>query len=249
MDQEERRRKLELNARFNQRITVAKVARNAFKAKNYVNAVKQYTEYLNILCHAKEVEDIFSLTPEDFDDTTAVSEILLISHVYWDLSRMYETNPKFKEMYSKSINQFVKFSANQPFQVLNAEMVRKYIKKRKRNGQVTEELSALDQTYSDIYSQSKSCFIASSCFGNEDRITNILRDFKSRHLIKWPFGIDLIKTYYTVSPRIVIFIDNYSYLKKIINPALRAFAFLTQTSIFNKCSSYLKLLRNRGLNR
>jgi hypothetical protein len=251
MDPEERRRSLELQAMYNKRITVAKSGRQAFVARNYTISVKQYTEYLSILCHAKNVHDIFKLAPKDFDEKTPVSELLLISHVYWDLSKMYESSPSFADSYSKALNQFVTFTANQPYQVLNSEMVRKYIKRRKKAKSVKVELLQITETYQDIFAQSKSCFVASYCFGDLHPKTNTLRLFKLE-LLNWPLGTKLVHYYYKFSPKFIELAKSSKLIDKItrltIVPALSIFAFFTQTSIFKLCSSYLKLLRNRGSN-
>jgi hypothetical protein len=250
-DQEERRRELELRAKYNQRITVAKVGRNAYLNKNYTKAIKEYTEYLTVLGHAKEVEDIFSLAPSNFDEKTPVSELLLISHVYWDLGRMYSSSPKFIDYYTKSLDQFVKFTANQPYQVLNSEMVRKFIKKEKRTKKDIESLKILEETYSKILSESNSCFIATYAFGSNHYVTQKLRIFKI-HLLDWPFGVQFVDLYYKKSPKLIEYLNNHKVIAKLarltIIPVLRAFAFLSQTSIFKLCSYCLKLLPKLGSN-
>lgn len=250
-DQEERRRELELRAKYNQRITVAKIGRNAFTNKNYTKAIKEYTEYLTVLGHAKGIEDIFSLAPSNFDEKTPVSELLLISHVYWDLGRMYSSSPKYIDYYKKSLEQFVKFTANQPYQVLNSEMVRKFIKKQKRTKQDEDSLKLLDETYSKIFSESSSCFVATYAFGQDHPITNKLRVFK-QHLLDWPFGIQIVDQYYKKSPKLIEYLINHKVIAKLarltIIPVLRAFAFFSQTSIFKLCSYCLKLLPKRGSN-
>ncbi len=250
-EQEERRRDLELTAKYNQRITIAKVARNAFLAKNYTNAIRQYTEYLTVLGHAKEIEDIFTLSPSDFDEKTPVSELLLISHVYWDLGRMYASSPNYTEYHHKSLAQFVKFTANQPYQVLNSEMVRKFIKKRKRAKDDETYLEFLGTIHSQIFTESNSCFVASYAFGSEHEVTNTLRKFK-KDLLKWPLGFHSVRLYYKYSPLLINYIVRHKVLDKFtrltIIPILRTFAFFTQTSIFNRCSSFLKLLQSLGSN-
>lgn len=250
-EQEERRRDLELTAKYNQRITIAKVARNAFTARNYTLAIKHYTEYLTILAHSKGIEDIFTLSPSDFDEKTPVSELLLISHVYWDLGRMYSSSPNYIDYQKKSLAQFVKFTVNQPYQVLNSEMVRKFIKKRKRAKDSPEYLETLTNMHAQIFTESNSCFVASYAFGYEHATTNQLRVFK-KELLKWPFGSSTVRLYYKYSPRLIDYIIQHKNLDQLtrltIVPILRTFAFFTQTSIFKRCSSFLKLLQNHGSN-
>ena len=124
------RQQINLQKRYGQRITTAKQGREYFLKKDYPNAVKKYHEYLGILSELNELEDIFQLGPKHFDPRKQVTEMLLISHVYWELSRTYEMIEKFQPQFDKSLNQFVRFTVNQPYQVFNAEMLRKYIKKK-----------------------------------------------------------------------------------------------------------------------
>ncbi|MCT4642415.1 MAG: hypothetical protein N4A33_08975 [Bacteriovoracaceae bacterium] len=250
MSQEERRKKLELQARYSQRITIAKAGRAAYIAKNFTVAVENYNKYLHILCENKELEDMYSLSPTHFDKDKDVTELLLISHVFWELSRMYDTNESFQEHFHNSLNQFVKFTANQPYQVLNAEMLRKFIKRHKNKNHVS--LKPIEEAYSQIFVESKSCFIATYCFGENHPTTEQLRLFKN-DLLQWPFGQRFVELYYQISPLLInkyknsklfIFITNFIF-KNILN----SFAFFTQTSIFKICSFSLKYLQKLGLNR
>ena len=126
----ESQKKLALQKRYGQRITIMRQGREAFLAKDYVNATKKYLEYLAILAESKDIDDVFKLSPTMFNKSTQITELLVISHVFWELARIYEMTPKLQNNFNKALNQFIKFSVNQPYQVFNSEMLRKYIKKR-----------------------------------------------------------------------------------------------------------------------
>ncbi len=65
-DEKERKRLREaIRAKYNQRITIAKNGREMFLAKDYTGAAKKYNEYLAILSEIQEVEDIYSITPQN----------------------------------------------------------------------------------------------------------------------------------------------------------------------------------------
>ncbi len=134
-----------------------------------------------------------------FDPQKDITELLLISHIYWELSRIYEMTPKLQKSYHKTLAQFVKFTVNQPYQVLNAEMLRKYIKKNKNK---SVQIKALNEAYQQIFVQSAKCYIATMCFGNSHPHTQTLREFKSL-LLTLPYGIELIRLYYLYSSRLV----------------------------------------------
>ena len=156
--------------------------------------------------------------------------------------------PKLQKTFYKALNQFVRFTINQPYQVLNSEMLRKYIKKNKR---VSPQIGQLNQALSQIHVQSKKCFIATECFGFNHPITNDLRVFK-KELLNWPLGLKSVELYYQVSSKIVnsksdnnIFAELFIFISK---RPLRLFAKFTRTSIFSRCSYFLKSLRKSGSN-
>lgn len=245
---QEKQRKLALQKRYGQRITIARQGREAFLQKDYITASRKYSEYLGVLAESKDVEDIFKLTPTMFDQKSQVTELLLISHIYWEVARMNEKTPKLQKTFFKALFQFVKFTINQPYQVLNSEMLRKYIKKNK---QVTPQLNLLNDALAQIHVQSKKCFIATECFGFEHPITRDLRFFKL-DLLKWPLGIKTVELYYRVSSQLVKHkVEGKVYAILFILLAktpLRIFAKFSQTSIFNKCSYFLKSLQKNGSN-
>jgi hypothetical protein len=230
--QADKKKKLALQKKYGQRITIARQGREYFSQKDYVNAAKKYNEYLGILAELNEVDEIYKLTPAMFDQKTQVTEMLLISHIYWELARVHEMTPKLQVAYNKCLTQFIKFTANQPYQVLNAEMLRKYIKKNKNN---TPQLGTLNNAYQQIFVQSKKCYISTLCFGQHGHQTLVLREFKSL-LLTLPFGQSFVAIYYKYSSSLVTTCDRNLYLKKFttffFKPLLHCFAKVLKLSIF-----------------
>lgn len=222
------RQQINLQKRYTQRITTAKQGREYFLKKDYPNAVKKYHEYLGILTELNELEDIFQLGPKHFDPKKHVTEMLLISHVYWELSRTYEMIEKFQPQFDKSLEQFVRFTINQPYQVFNAEMLRKYIKKNRLK---SRQVSKLNSAYSKIYVQSNKCYIATHCFGQNHPTTQNLRIFKNK-LLQFKMGQSFVRWYYLVSPRIVRYADQHLFfnncLKLISKPLLSFISFVAK---------------------
>lgn len=196
---EKNRRKLSLQKKYSTRITIAKQGRESFLVKDYISATKKYTEYLAILAEMNEAEGIYSITPSMFDSKKHVTEMLLISHIYWELSRINEMTPKLQSNFQKTLNQFVKFTINQPYQVLNAEMLRKYIKKNKN---VSRQIQSFNTAYQQIFVQSKSCYIATFCFGEGSEELSTLRNFK-RVLVRSTLGLKFTEFYYRFSSSLV----------------------------------------------
>lgn len=193
------KRKINLQKKYAGRITIARQAKDAFQNKDYVNAVKKYNEYLNILAEINEVEDMFKIEPKMFDPQKDLTELLLISHVFWELTKIYEMMPKLQSSFQKTLNQFIRFTINQPYQVLNAEILRRHIKVNKRRSPYIKNLS---EAHAQIFVQSKKCFIATSCYGDTHWVTNELRLFK-RQIVKTSLGIEFTRLYYTHSPTLI----------------------------------------------
>lgn len=212
-EKENGRRKAALQKKYTHRITIAKQGREAFQQKDYIAATKKYNEYLGILAELNDVDDVYKLSPAMFDNKKEVTEMLLISHVYWEISRINEMTPKLQKTYAKALSQFVKFTVNQPYQVFNAEMLRKYIKKNKN---VSAQINLLNDAYQQIFVQSKKCYIATMCFTETHQTTQILRDFK-QVILKYKYGRHFVANYYSVSSRLVSFCQTRPYLKNSIN--------------------------------
>lgn len=243
---QKKQKKLALQKKYEQRITIARQAREAFFAKDYITASKKYNDFLAVHAELNEIEDVYKLSPAMFDPKKNVAEMLLISHVYWELARIHEMAPKLQGTFQKALSQFVKFSINQPYQVLNSEMLRKYIKKNKRT---SVQIGSLNTALSQIHIQSKKCFIATECFGSDHPVTKQLRVFKE-DLIRWPFGVKFIEFYYNCSSQLINKKKTNSFIATnfilLLKTPLRLFAKFTKTSIFKRCSYYLKLLQKNG---
>ena len=209
-EKDKKRRRMALQKRYGQRITIARHGRESFLAKDFIAATAKYNEYLAILSEMNELDDLYSLTPAMFDDKTQLTEMLLISHVYWEMSRIHEHAPKLQKTYYKSLSQFVKFTVNQPYQVFNAEMLRKYLKKNKKSAQY----AALNSAYQQIFVKSKKCYIATYCFGENHKTTNELRDFK-KLLLQSDYGQKFVELYYRFSPYLVQFSYRYPLFGKV----------------------------------
>lgn len=222
------KRMLALGRKYGTRITTARKGREAFATKDYVRATQLYQDYLTTLAELKEVPDIFKILPTHFNEKTELTEMLLISHIYWDLARINEMTPKLQSAFQLALNQFVKFTVNQPYQVLNAEMLRRYIKKNKRS---SLQIGLLNKAYDQIFLESKKCYIATLCFGENHPTTNSLRVLKG-YLLRSRFGFKLIEIYYRISSPLVEYLENNKTIEQvfrlIFSPILKCAAFLIQ---------------------
>lgn len=164
-------------------------------------AVEHYLTYLKALSMYFGIEES-KLSPKLFDPKN-IAEQLLISQVYWDLAKAYDRNPKTIKEANRCLNQFVKFSVGFKYQRVNADTVRKYLRKNQcRNPEIFRE------TYERIRVTSKACYIATHCYGEDNYRLTILRDFRD-DIEKTVTGKLLVETYYTFSPKFIAIISKF----------------------------------------
>ena len=202
-NKEARKRKLALQKKYEVRISIVKRGKDSFNKKDFVRAAASYQEYLQIYTELFEVENIYKLNPSHFDSKRQLTEMLLISQLFWDLARINENSPQLQSAFMLNLSQFVKFTVNQPYQVLNAEMLRKYIKNNKRK---SPQLDKFNQAYQQIYVQSKKCYISTLCFGQDDIKTLKFRKIKDQ-LCNSNMGLRFIGFYYKYSSSFVGFLE------------------------------------------
>jgi hypothetical protein len=194
---EDREKLLVLKHKFESRITVAKHGKESLDSGDYGNAIKRFVEYLSTVAEVKGVPDIYSLRVSHFDAKKDLTEMLMISHVFFEMARVYDAVPKFSGDAQKCLDQFVHFSANQPYQIVNSEMIRKHLKKS-----VFKNTDAFRNAYQQIFVQSKKCYVVTFCFGEHHPTTLAFRELKDL-LLGYPLGRDFIQIYYRVSSDIV----------------------------------------------
>lgn len=218
----EREKTLILKHKYESRITIARMGKESFQAGDFVGAIRKYTEYLDIMAELHKVDSIFDLRPQRFDPQKDLTEMLMLSHIYFELAKVYDATGKFNDECGKCLDQFVIFSANQPYQVVNSEMIRKHLRKFKFKNQEN-----FNQAYRQIFVQSRKCFIATLCFGDGHVVTNDLRQFK-QWMLRYRWGPAVVHCYYFVSEPLVAWLSRNSVLRimfvGLARPALHWFS-------------------------
>jgi hypothetical protein len=208
-EQEEEKRPEAIVQAYRERLTVLKKAQEYSQKNDIPKAVEYYSTYLNTLAaFFKTSED--KLNSNMFDKDKDLTELLLISHAYWELATAYDRSPTLHNESIRCLDQFVKFSTGFKFQHINAQMLRKFVKKRKAHNP-----KAFNQAYERLHVASKGCYIASHCFGENDHNTNFLRLIK-KDILSLPGGFKFVELYYRYSPRLVNFCSKHSLSNYII---------------------------------
>lgn len=219
----------QLNRRYVNRITVAKHGKLAYEQNDFINAIKHYNMYIKIIADVKEVDDK-RINPGLFNPEQELSEMLLISHIYWDLARIYDRTPHLSKEFHRCLSQFISFTTGHPYQVVNSEMLRRYI----RAGKVINKKDFQD-AYDKIYVNSKKCYVATHCFGFNAPETNAIRKIKP-HLLKSHMGNAFTDYYYRYSPYLVTFLQknpkfDFVFTKLMARPILSVFSKIIRSFI------------------
>lgn len=188
--EDERKREL-----FRRRIELARNGVVKYKGRNFPEAVRAFHTYLRILEEFKGVGD-GGLRPSLFDKKNDLPELLLISGVYWDLSKLYDRtrSPERQREFRQYLEKYVTFSKGLPYQSIAAETLRRYLSSDK----------AIHKTaFKDAYKAlgGSKCFIASALVDlvHEETIPNLQR-FRDTRLKQSVMGRLFIWTYYKVGP-------------------------------------------------
>jgi hypothetical protein len=223
-DKPERRRvnMQQLQKRYSVRFNYTRQARDKFNKGDLVGAIQHYNEYLRILADVHEVE-VFDLSPKLFNPTKDKGEMLLVSQVFWELTKIYDMTPKLSSEFQTCLDLYVKFTINQPYQILNAENLRKFLKKSNSHRKV-----AYQAAYDKVFIESKKCYIATHCFSNDALETNVLREFKNKLILRSE-GTIFVSTYYKYSPKFIRLLEKNIILDRflgqlILRPSLKVLA-------------------------
>lgn len=188
---EELRRKL-----LSQRIEIARMGIAAYKNRQMGEAVRHYFSYLRILEQVKKSLE-GQLHPSMFDRNTEMSELLMVSGIYWDLAKLFDktkTQDKYRE-FAKYLEKYILFSKGMPYQALCAEAIRKYLKLEK-----AIHKDAFRNAYKLLGGKTK-CFVATSLMDVTFPSTHSeLRRFRDQVLKKNTSGRKFVAWYYRHGP-------------------------------------------------
>lgn len=218
----EREKRIVLQHKMETRITTTRFGKEALDTGDYGLAIKRFTEYLSTIAESRKVPDIYAIKIHHFNPNKELTEMLMISHIYFEMARIYDASPKFVTEVEKCLEQFVHFSANQPYQVVNSELVRKYLKKS-----IFKNPVLFRNAYQQIYVQSKKCYVVTFCYGEEHQVTKDYQELKDR-LLESKTGQEIVRIYYNFSSDIVPRWENSVFMKLVgaylIAPALLLFS-------------------------
>ncbi len=191
MEKAERERKAKL---FNKRMEYARNGATAFKQGNLKEALHNYFGYIEILEKAKDVgrDD---LQPKHFDPKQEVAELLLLTGVFWDLSKIHDLGGKKAfDRFRFYLDRFVMFSRGTPFQHVSAELIRKFLV----NG---SPKNRRDFKNAHLQLGGGKCFLATAVEEHlPERTLPRLRTFRDQRLMESRPGRCFVRVYYFIGP-------------------------------------------------
>ena len=196
---------------YNDRLKVLKKARELSHGNEIQKAVEHYSKYLNALALWKGTTEE-KLSPNHFDKQQDLGELLLISHVYWDMAKAYDRNTKLQAEMLRCLNQFCNFTIGFKYQYANAQVVKKFIKKP-----VIRNRRAFQTAHEKVRIRTKGCYISTYSFGLEHPVTCELRNFRDSFLIESRLGLAIAEYYDRSSPHIVDFLMAHRYIGVVLD--------------------------------
>ncbi len=199
---------------WHSRLAFTKKGHSFMQSKLFSEAAVVYEKYLKIL------EMIFEcapgqLTPDHFKESAKTAELSVVTSVYWDLLRIYDTSDAYGDRQKKAALQLAKFA---PLTPIFPDLLRKaqIFQKQCRHPEVIKTF------ISSSSNERPRCFIATSAFESPKATeVQILRHFRDQYLKKSILGRKFVILYYKFSPAIACALDKHVLLKRPVRLALR----------------------------
>jgi hypothetical protein len=174
----------------------------ALSKQNVAEAILGFRNYIKLLEDFKGVDE-GALTPSNFDNAKEFGDLLLLSGVYWELTKLYDRtkSEEKKKLFLHFMEKFISFSKSTSIQALCAENLRRYLSQGK-----AAHRAEFKNAYK-VLGKGK-CFVVSSLIDVIDFETlPAFWAFRDEFLARRAWGRVLIRVYYAVGPAIARLID------------------------------------------
>lgn len=178
------------------RVELLKQARIKMEMKAYSEAAVLYEKYLRVLEIIYELKP-GEVSPDLFANRARSKELGIISMVYFDLVRIYDSSPRYGDRQQKAAQQLIAFCRTSPLVAKKIVLQAQEFIKSSKNPTIIR----------NIISQSgvkkKGCFIATAAFNTELAPEVVwLQAFRDQVLEHNWAGRVFISSYYAISPPI-----------------------------------------------
>lgn len=200
------------------RVDFLKQARNLMSIRAYPEAGLMYEKYMKSVAIGFEIKPT-EITPDLFKDPRHRKELTVMSYVFWDLYKVYDTNPKYADKQRMIAQKLIDFAhSNSNIQADLARKLHNYTRYATNKSLTNEVLRSVDKNL-------VRCFIATAAF--ETRLApevQILCAFRDQFLKNYFLGRAFIHTYYKISPPIARALDHAPTAKKPVRWVLSIIA-------------------------
>ena len=155
------------------------------------------------------------LTVALFKNGARKQEMTVISSVYWDLLRIYDTSSRYGERQSHAADRLAEFLRFTP---IYGHVVRRAETQMK----TAKNPQAYKRFLQKLQKARPRCFIATSAFESQPNDTVFtLCEFRDSVLKRYPLGRMFVKYYYRISPGLASGLDQCPCLKPFTRAFLR----------------------------
>lgn len=199
------------------RVNLIKQARALMEQKAYSEAAVSYEKYLRVLEMVYELKP-GQLTPDVFSKSSRSKELTVVTSVYWDLFRIYDTSPRYGDRMAKAGKKLALF-------LPHSNIYPDVIKKAEAFARTAKNTAAVKELLKATRKARVRCFIATSAFGSPlAPEVLVLRDFRDQVLKRTFWGRRFVFLYYRLSPGVARFLDAHPRWRKPVRQMLRLFA-------------------------
>ncbi len=183
------------------RVSLVRKAKDHLAQREFGESAVYFEKYLRVLelVYDKKPGE---LTPDLFSTDARRQEMTVVTSVYWDLMRIYDQSPRYKD---RQMAAAVKLASFVRFTPIYGHIMRKA-------ESLTRTAKSPDVFKHFVKISNKNrprCFIASAAFeGADDPTIEILRLYRDRVLRKNSAGRRFTRLYYRYSPPIAQIVDH-----------------------------------------
>jgi hypothetical protein len=201
------------------RVNLIKQARQKMTQKAFSEAAVSYEKYIRVLEIAYDLKPGM-LSPSVFGNSSKSKELTVIATTYWDLMRIYDTNPNYRDRMmnaAKKLSEFLPYSPIFPDVIKKAQMFQSSAK----NPDIVRSFMKM------VKANNPRCFVATAAFGSPDHeYVLYLRHFRDRRLMTSVTGRMFVRLYYRFSPPLARWLLHREWAKAPARVILRGVARL-----------------------
>ena len=196
------------------RVNLIKHARQMMQQKAYSEAAVSYEKYLRVLEISYDLKP-GALNPTVFGKSSRSKELTVIATTYWDLLRIYDTSPKYRDRMRLTAKKLAEFIPYSPLFTAVIKQAQSFATTAK-NPDIVKEFLKLSKA------RASRCFVASAAFSDPYHPVVVdLRIFRDETLATYRLGRVFIQLYYFFSPPIATAIDRMPFCKRWLQVTLQ----------------------------